>query len=155
MDRQLLLEREVIGIGMFKFELVSKVKKEDFVYYSDIWQIVEESKGYSIDLLKKYPNAYKFADNTAYTQFSIEKMLSELFLSTFTRFLDKTYTYYLKTSKNALEAFKVSEIKKEVNSQDVLDLIENLPAYFELNGLNTKKISGWSTYCKKRLENGI
>ena len=151
----MILENEVLGISLIRYDLVEKAKPEDFTIYSEPFKLIQKHKGYSVDLLKNYKNIYRLTHNSQFTQFSINRMLLELFESTYKRLLDKTYTFYSSNTLSALEVLKIDEIKNETKEEDIISLVENLPAYFKANGLKVDKINKWSVYCLKRIEDGV
>lgn len=145
-------ELQILGEAILDYKSLAYLRPEDFELYSDYWKFLQEHNGNMAEILKINPNFYDFEKYVVYTCFVKKKMALWLIQNTFTRLLDRTYTWYSKNMKSPSEAVILNDLKSESKDEDIFDLIERLPDYFEKVGLDRKKIDGWASYCTPRIE---
>lgn len=148
------MEKDLIATSIGDSSQVMFLESEDFEFYGHYWKQMKEAGGSWLKVINRNPELMGFECKTIYTVVYAPVIALKLIERRFKKLLDDTLAWYSKNTFDPSEGFILAKIIEEVNELDILDLVESLPKYFKTTGLNANKITGWSNYCKNRI-NGI
>lgn len=145
-------ESHLIGESLFNYEILTPLKKEDFRYYRKQFEIIQTCKGDQLKIISEYPELYKIQDSIVYVAMATDRLMLFLTENTFKRTLQGALETLNGNAQEISESVLYDELRETIKTQDVFDLMDFLPDYFETVGLPKESIEKWVVYCKGRVK---
>lgn len=142
----------MIGEALFNYEILTALKKEDFRYFQKEFIIIRECKGDQLKIVSEYPELYKVQDSIVYVAMCTDRLMLWLTETTFKRTLQVVIKKLNGNAQEMSESVLYDELLETIKKQDVFDLMEFLPDYFEEVGLPKEDIVKWGDYCTSRVK---